>query len=278
MISIRFGVLGLLLAVLAASFFGCAKGEDDEDSTINGNSLGGSNTNTGGGDDDDDTDDDADDDTDDGIVTVAVVFQSSALANGVYAFLFNDVGWQSYNVLLTDMPQTAFDTADIILVDAFTIWGDSATANFLADTGLPIIGMGAGGLQLFELMGLEMNFSNTNGIAFNFEDSFTVPNVLHPVFKEPNKFTDFLANGDSLDVLNSSADLFGVNLDPIPTGVKVIATRELDETRGGILMEGSKYMSWGLDLSAEQLNSRGASLLVNCVYYLTGGDDDLGVE
>ncbi|MCC6160051.1 MAG: hypothetical protein IT350_18515 [Deltaproteobacteria bacterium] len=277
MTSAKLGIFALLMSLFVATVLGCAKGEDDEDATVNGNTPGGSSTTTGGGD-DDDADDDTDDDTDDGIVTVATVFQSSVWANDVYASLFDEVGWQSYNVLLTDMPETAVDTADLILVDAFTIWQDAATAEFLADTGLPIIGMGSGGLQLFELMGLESSFANTNGIIYDFQDTFTVPDASHPVFTEPVDFSEFLADGDSLDVLNTATDLFGVNLDPVPAGVKVIATREFDESRGGILLEDSKYMSWGLDLSADQLNDTGSALLVNCVAYLTDSGDDFGVE
>ncbi len=273
--SARIRIFGLLVVLVATAALGCAKGEDDEDSTINGNAPGGStNTDTGGG--DDDADDDADDDSP--TVTVATVFQSSVWANGVYASLFSEVGWQSYNVLLTDMPDTAFDAADLILVDSFTTWQNVAAADLVEDSGLPVIGMGSGGLQLFELMGLESSFANTNGIVYDFQDSFTVPDASHPVFTEPYEFSEFLADGDSLDVLNTAADLFGVNLDPLPTGVKVLATREFDESRGGILLEGSKYMSWGLDLSAEQLNSSGSALLVNCIFYLTDGGGDFGVE
>ncbi len=255
-------VFFVAVAAFIFSFTVCIS-NDGDDSTLSGNETPGQTS-----DDDDDTadDDTADDDTgEEDDFTVAIIYNRDSSAPDDFGKLLTLRGYDYFAIHEDNLPGGNFSGADVILVDAQTDWYVDAAAQAVWDTGLPVLALGPGGLNLFDHFGLSTGFFNALGPYFG-HNAIMVQAPLHSVFDYPTKFV--VSEGDFLDLFLSGVDLYSVDIDPTPTGVKVIGSMEDDSRMGTVLLEGGIYLSWGFDLTYSDLNSNGRGLLVNCLYYL----------
>ena len=254
-------VLILLGAALASS---CGKSES-QNAHLAGEPAGGTST----GDDADDTSDDtsADDDTVSTQPNIAIIYKYDASRASAYGDLLAQYGFQWFSVDEQTLPGTDLSHADVILVDAQTQWYLEAAAQAVDATGLPILGLGPGGMHLYDWLNLQTGFFYANGPWFDSTMIFIIEQSAK-IFLSPKDFG--LNQGDVLQIMGNPLQVWGIPIDPPASGVVPFSSVEGSDILGSILIEQSRYMIWGFDMSAGDLNQNGADLLANCLFYLAG--------
>ncbi|MCZ7582530.1 MAG: hypothetical protein M5R36_03895 [Deltaproteobacteria bacterium] len=156
-------ILAALIAALSMVSLNCVP-SDGEDSTLNSGDPGSDY----GGDDDagDDDDTTADDDTGDDDVTVAVIYGSKPEAVSQFGGILASNGMTSYGVAESQVTAVTLDAADVIIVDRWTQWLAQAPALEVKNSGKPVLALGAGGLHLYDQLGMKSGFRTPT-------DSFT---------------------------------------------------------------------------------------------------------
>lgn len=259
-----------LIAILVAAVY-CGSHKDDN-AALDGGSGGYGSGGDDAGDDTccDDTADDtgSDDDSLVPIPTVAIIHHANAARMAQWAAVLDSYGYPSFGIDEADLPGANFTGADVVLVDTQTLWYTVEGASAVDDTGLPILGLGPGGMHLYDQLGLQSGFSHTDDLVFFTQQSITIRASGSPVFKTPRNFA--LENGDIMRILEYGQDLYAISIDPAPAGVTVLAAMDDNPSRSSVLLENNRFMSWGFDLSASDLNQDGRDFLGNCIAFLGG--------
>ncbi|MBZ0273548.1 hypothetical protein K8I61_16030 [bacterium] len=265
---ISFVVL-VAIAMFAAVFATATCGDDDDDDATVGGKPPGSGSGSGGGGDDDTADDDtADDDDDDGIF-VAIIHNFETSTAETWGSILGSYGFNWITVNEPDAPATDFEGVDVILIDPDTEWFVASDSQAVADSFLPILGIGPGGYKFFENIGLSANWSNTHTFTYFGQVGFVTQNTAHQVFRDPFEFG--YSDGDHMDVAvdNGRTDLYAIDL-ALAGGLVVIGTLDGDATRAAVAIESSRYMAWGFDINPDDVSVNGGQFLVNCLDYLSG--------
>jgi hypothetical protein len=166
---------------------------------------------------------------------------------------------------VADTDWTRFAGA-IIAADSATAaagaWGTPAARSALLDSGLPVIGLGRGGYELFNDLGLAIG-----------ADGLNLPNLAaaqpvsgaHPAWIQPLPLSGLLP----YVLYTTSEDGVGLNLSPTapPAGVEPLAT---DPASGQVTLvrEAGRFLLWGYDAPPASLTTNGQRLLLNLLALL----------
>jgi eukaryotic-like serine/threonine-protein kinase len=146
-------------------------------------------------------------------------------------------------------------------------WGDAAGtwAKKIADSDLPVVGLGEGGFNFFGKNSLSIGFPN--GIGTTSQDLY----VLNPndqIWKTPNPIP--IPVNRTLRIYNQSQDTMVSNLQPpFPVSITVYAQWPENVNQFPLIRQDGRFILWGYRQSPDEFTSSGASLFLNLLDDLT---------
>ncbi|MEZ4833408.1 MAG: S8 family serine peptidase [Caldilineaceae bacterium] len=226
-----------------------------------------------------------------GTVRVAIVYSTAASDAASYAALLNANGFaaQTFAVEAPDLPQQPlqnpvylpmlagsgagqaaqaqavpdFSQFDLIVIAADTGADDqfspeAGLVEAIQNSGLPVVGLGAGGYAFFGKIGLSVGYPNGAAISTtsvqvtDFGDSqpyYTTPNALASVGDEILQIFDAEQAGIAISLSER-----------LPEGVRVASSAA---GQYAIVKEGQRYLLWGFGASPDAMTDTGRALFVN---------------
>ncbi|MFO7634141.1 MAG: S8 family serine peptidase, partial [Caldilinea sp.] len=238
-----------------------------------------------------------------GAVRVAILYSTNGGAAQAYAALLNANGFaaQSFAVAAPDLPQPTlahrvhlpliassgasssaqaatpgalpnFADFDLIVVAADTGAGDkwsqeSGLVEAIQNSGLPVVGLGAGGHAFFGKLGLLIGhpagapFTSASVKVADFGDS-------QPFYTSPNALS--IPQNEVLQIFQSAQNGVAIPLaERLPEGVRIASLAE-DADRFAILRSEPRYLLWGFQGAPDTMTDVGRQLFINTLRQQVG--------
>ncbi len=163
-----------------------------------------------------------------------------------------------------------FSAYDLIIVGPKTGIGknwspESGLATAIANSGLPVVGIGTGGHALFGELGLDIGYPAGEKISArdvrvaDYGDS-------QPFYVNPNTIS--IPGDEVLTLYSAAQDGLAISLaERLPQGVRVAALTDGTD-RFPIATSGDRYLFWGLEGSPDTMTTTGQELFLNALWQL----------
>ncbi len=199
---------------------------------------------------------------------VAYIYYSDNTSGYSYKTLFNNNGFQTDLIFLSNITTGMFDNYDVIIMGSDTgyndTWyGDTSQLFIVNSSKLPIIGLGVGGFAFFGINGLNLTIGYGSGSysTLPYMDIETV-NKAHYIFNIPNE----LPKGN-LQIDYEGCIICTVFLLEIPSNIMVFGrTSQWSYTH---LYEDERYFLWGFINTPNTMTEIGKDLFINILDFYT---------
>lgn len=145
----------------------------------------------------------------------------------------------------------------------YNAWGDSVSVAKVADSNLPVIGLGQGGQGFFGRLDLDIGGGNA---WHGQEQGIIMADSNHVVFRSPNSIS-----GEPLIIYSVDVPEDGTYMPYRAQGVILIG-REIEDQHHYPIIQQTRFMMWGFNASPTLLTEDGRLLFENVVHYMLGGN------
>jgi hypothetical protein len=199
--------------------------------------------------------------------SIAFIYGTDESSTASFLSLLDDNGYLVEPIDIDEVATTNLSVHELIIVASDTgydyNWGNDSAIEVIAESGLPILGMGYGGSCLFQQLGLSINWGNG---WLGSETSLFVSEPGHTIYNAPRPIA---IPDDSNIILYSSSEHIGEYAPVLDTGVILLGREPSDEDHYPLVQEGLCLL-WGFTGAPDRMTDTGRDLFLNVVDYLQG--------
>jgi hypothetical protein len=203
--------------------------------------------------------------------SVLYVYDSEETIARDYRYLLQDGGYSVDILHVTDVVFTDLSTYGVLIAgpDSGTSggWGYSDNVLAVQDSGLPVIGLGAGGTILFEQLGLNIGYPNS---MFFSDGELYVTDARHVIFNEPQ-----IINVADTHIIRlyMSAECIGVYEGNLPPEIARYGRSILYPSHYTLVRE-ERFLLWGYSDSPATMTETGKNLFINVMRFM---NEEIGI-
>ncbi|MCP4259287.1 MAG: hypothetical protein GY774_17520 [Planctomycetes bacterium] len=194
---------------------------------------------------------------------VSYIYSSDIEAAQNFQSLLTIYGCSTDLVSLDEIPTTALDTYDLIIVGNDTgklrLWDDVESVTAIESSDRPIIGLGEGGYAFFGKLGLSIGWPY--GWHGN-ENSIYVVDSNCPLFDMPYPIS---VPDDRVLQLYTQTNHVGIYLALVPDTILTLGSEIPSPTHYPLVLQHDRYLLWGFTESPQKMTETGKTLFVNIV-------------
>ncbi len=204
-------------------------------------------------------------------IDIAYIHGSNIITEAYHQFFKNS----NYNITnstikISNIPATDFTAYDLIVISPDAQINDAQMVTILDNTSLPVLGLGYGGRDYFEQIGLFIGNSNYHA-NINGLYQIKAGNTGHNIWNTPNEID--ISSGavtcyEQTEVTNDTSAVLDYSSTMIPGNVSLLGEVPAILSFYLLLEEDEKYLLWGFGASPADLTADGKDLFMNCIIYL----------
>ena len=195
---------------------------------------------------------------------ILYVYNTDAALADQYKILMDAHGFNTTLVTVASVSKTEYSPYELIVVGPDTgDWSSSRSVQAIADSELPILGLGSGGLKLFEQLRLSLTWGHS---WIGNETAIHVVNPSHKMFNQPH--TIEIPENGNIQIYNTTTH-YGLYRPSLASNVVLLGRETNDADHYPIVQEG-KCIAWSFSAGPDQMTETGKRLFINTVSYATG--------
>jgi len=197
----------------------------------------------------------------------AYIWKTDAATAQDYKDLLENNGLATTLIPLADVSTTDLSVFKLLVVGPDTgaggTWGDTATVNAIAQSGLPVIGLSEGGYAFFGKLGLAIGYPQgahgTDTTMVVVDDSQTLYNNVYPIGA---------TTGSPLTLYGSGTNTVYIYSPKPPAGVVLIGRDPQSASHYPVIQQTYQYLLWGFQGGPTKMSTVGQQLFTNVAWYM----------